>query len=230
MNKSWTQSPNFRLFIMLIVLITVFVVFLGMYLKSYFGYYKELYDYRNDIIDSITKDEENTIKPYYRYDDIHEGNLTAKVKVFEYADMSCQACKALQPEMQKLVNFYGTDKILHVWRDLPITGADNNIEAHQAVHCANDQGKFNEYKNSLYEYIGQYDQSLFISVADKLAMNKDEFSICMSTEKYKSTVEKNYREALRMGLDSTPTLFINDTEVTSNYTFENLRNIAEQTR
>lgn len=230
MNKSWIQSPNFRLFIMIIVLIIVFVLFLSMYLKSYFSYYKELYDYRNNIIDSITQNDEPIIKPYYRSDDIYQGNLTANITIFEYADMSCQACKELQPEMQKLINFYGTDKILHVWRDLPITGADNNIEAHQAVHCANDQDKFNEYKTSLYEHIGEYNQTLFIDLADKLGINKDEFATCLNTEQYKSTVENNYRDALRIGLDSTPTLFINGREVTSNYTFENLRNVTEQTR
>lgn len=230
MKKNWTGSANFRLFIMIIVLIIVFVLFLGMYLKSYFNYYMELSDYRNAIIDSITQSDEPTIKPYYRSDDIYEGNLTAKITIFEYADMSCQACKALQPEMQKLINFYGTDKILHVWRDLPITGAENNIEAHQAVHCANDQGKFNEYKSSLYEHIGGFNQALFIDLADKLGMNKDNFTSCLNSEQYKATVEKNYREALRFGLDSTPTLFINGKEVTSDYTFENLRNVTEQTR
>jgi len=230
MNKNWAQSPNFRLFLMIIVLIIVFVLFLAMYLKSYFSYYKELYDYRKGLIESLTQTDQPTVKPYYRSNDIYEGNLTAKITIFEYADMSCQACKALGPEMQKLINFYGTDKVLHVWRDLPITGADNNIEAHQAVHCANDQGKFNEYKDALYEHIGEYNQTLFLSTAEKLGLNKDDFATCLNTEQYKSTVENNYREALRLGLDATPTLFINGQQVTSNYTFENLRNVTEQTR
>src|SRR5690606_30301618 len=147
------------------------------------------------------------------------------IVVFEYGDFSCEACKQLQKTLGELKRFYGAQNMMIVWKDLPITVAPNNLLAHQAAHCANDQQAFPSYKPLLYENQAVFSRDLFIALAQQLNLDVAVFTECLDSEKHKSTVTGNFNDALRIGLDATPTLFINNREVQSGFNFENLRNI-----
>lgn len=228
MLKKLIQTPNGKLYLLLIVSLVVFAIFAVIYAKTYFAYYKELYNFRKDLISSLTQNEVR--KPEYVLGDPYEGSLNSKIVVFEYSDLSCEACKAVEPELKKMVDFYGPGKIALIWKDFPITPADENILAHESLHCANDQAAFTQYKELLYKNQSQYSKALFLQTAKELSLDQTEFTNCLETRKYQTVVENNYRDGLRIGLDSAPTIFINNTEVTNGYSFENFRKIAEQTK
>lgn len=222
------KSQNFKLYLLLLITGLVFGVFTFLYVKDYVGYYKELYTYRTRLIADLTGGE--VIKPTFSDGDPYIGNKLAKVVVFEYADFSCEACKSIQPEIKKLVDFYGPEKIMLIWKDLPITGADLNLTAHEAARCAGDQNKFFEYGDQLYAAQGTFSNELFTNIAANLSLNLDDFNMCLNGRKYSDVVENNYRDALQIGLSSAPTIFINNQQLNGGYTFESMRNIAESTK
>jgi protein-disulfide isomerase len=228
MFKKILQSQNGKLYILLSITAVIFVVFTVSYLRSYVSYYKELYTFRKNIIASLT--DENVPKPEYSKSDPYQGSLNARTVIFEYGDLSCEACKALQPTIKQLQDFYKPNNLVVIWKDFPITPTDLNIQAHEALHCANDQKYFAPYLAALYENQGQFTTTLFKDLAKKLSLNETTFNSCVDNRDYQSTVENNYREALRLGLDSTPTLFINNTQVNSGMSYEGLRNIIEKTK
>lgn len=228
MFKKILQSQNGKLYILLSVTAVIFLVFTYSYLRPYFSYYKELYNFRKNIVASLTN--QNVQKPEYVSGDPYQGSLNAKIVIFEYGDLSCEACKALQPVLKQIQDFYGPTKLVLIWKDFPITPTDQNIQAHEALHCADDQKKFPAYLAALYENQGLYSQTLFKDLAKKLSLNEEAFNSCIDDRNYQATVENNYRDALRIGLESTPTLFINNTQVNSGFSYEGLRSIIERTK
>ena len=91
----------------------------------------------------------------------------------------------------------------------------DSITAAQASYCAEDQGKYWEYHTILYTFqeIEGYDsgwanRDRLNSFAFTLNMNMDEFNDCMDSSKYQKRVKVNYDEAVKHGVQQTPTFII----------------------
>jgi len=91
----------------------------------------------------------------------------------------------------------------------------DSITAAQASYCAEDQGKYWEYHTMLYTFqeveaydSGWADRDRLNAFASSLDMNMDEFNECMDSSKYKNRVKANFDEAVRNGVQSTPTFII----------------------
>ena len=228
MLKEKLQSTNLKLYILLGIIVLLFVVFGIYFLKDYYSYYRELYAYRQRLVSALSS--EQVIKPVYNVNDPYSGNPRSKIVIFEYSDFSCEACRALQPIIQEVEKFYGENNILIIWKDLPISISPNNFMAHESAHCAFEQNAFKQYKSLLFEQQGKFSKELFIALAESLNLDTAKFTECLESEKYKDTVQINFEEALRIGLDSTPSLFINNQEVQYGFNFSNLRSIIESTK
>ncbi|MCC6639404.1 thioredoxin domain-containing protein [Candidatus Falkowbacteria bacterium] len=227
MNINW-QSTSVKLTLLLGVTIILLVGFLIAYSKTYIRYYLDLYNYRQDLVDKLTTKEIK--KPTYSPNDIALGNPKAKIVIFEYSDFSCEACKQIQKTMIDLVDFYGQNNILYIFKDLPASTNENNLLAHQAAHCAHDQNAFSAYKLTLYDHQGAFEKPLLIDYAKDLKLDEEKFTQCLEEERYKQTVLNNLNDALKLQLTGVPTLFINNQEVANNFTFNNLRGIIEQSK
>lgn len=228
MLKKLMQSVNGKLYLLLAITAAVFIFFTGSYLRSYYAYYKELYQFRKDLISSLTSVDVQ--KPEYAIGDPYQGTLNSKIVIFEYGDLSCEACKAVQPVVKQIQDLYGEKNIALIWKDFPITPLDTNIQAHESLHCADDQKQFGAYKDALYEHQGSYSLDAFLNTAKSLNLDMPKFTDCIQSGKYQTAVENNYREAIRIGLDSAPTLFINNTKVSGDFSLPNLRSIIEGTK
>lgn len=81
------------------------------------------------------------------------GNPYAKVTVIEFADFQCPYCKQFYSsiESQLIQNYVLTGKVKFVFRNFPFLGPDS-FTAAAGAYCANEQGKFWEYHNFLYEH------------------------------------------------------------------------------
>ena len=110
-------------------------------------------------------------------------------------------------------NYIETGKAKLVFVDLPFLGRDSP-KAAQASYCAEDQEKYWEYHAMLYNFqdghpdSGWADRDRLNSFAFSLDMNMDEFNECMDSSKYKNRVKANYDEAVRNGVQSTPTFIL----------------------
>jgi protein-disulfide isomerase len=99
-----------------------------------------------------------------------------------------------------------------VFVDLPFLGHDS-LTAAQATYCAEDQGRYWDYHNILYNFQEEIDngwasKDRLIAFAYNLDMNLDEFNYCMDSSKYNKRVKANYDEAIKQGVEATPTFII----------------------
>lgn len=100
----------------------------------------------------------------------------------------------------------------------------------EAVHCAQDQGKFWAYHDLLYEnYSGAYSREQLDGFARSLSLDMAAFSQCLDSKKYRSFVMASTQEGRRQGIKIIPTILINNQRTIEGFLpFEELRPILEE--
>jgi protein-disulfide isomerase len=144
------------------------------------------------------------------------GSESAPITIVKFGDYQCEACYYWFHNTRSTLidNYIETGKAKLVFMDLPFLGRDS-ITAAQASYCAEDQGKYWEYHTMLYTFqeveaydSGWADRDRLNAFASSLDMNMDEFNECMDSSKYKNRVKANFDEAVRNGVQSTPTFIL----------------------
>jgi len=143
------------------------------------------------------------------------GSESAPVTIIEFGDYQCEACYHWFHNTRDTLidNYIETGKAKLVFVDLPFLGRDSP-KASQASYCAEDQEKYWEYHTMLYTFqdghpdSGWADRDRLNSFAFSLDMNMDEFNDCMNSSKYQKRVKANYDEAVKNGVQQTPTFII----------------------
>ena len=144
------------------------------------------------------------------------GSESAPITIVKFGDYQCEACYHWFHNTRSTLidNYIETGKAKLVFLDLPFLGRDS-ITAAEASYCAEDQGKYWEYHTMLYTFqeveaydSGWADRDRLNAFASSLNMNMDEFNECMDSSKYKNRVKANFDEAVRNGVQSTPTFIL----------------------
>jgi protein-disulfide isomerase len=144
---------------------------------------------------------------------------SSKVTVVEFADYQCPACGFIAPGLQELKETY-KDRVTFVFRDFPLNIHKNAVKAAQMAHIANEQGKFWEMHDKLFasqsEWENEEDPSdMFVGYAAELNMKTEGIKAKLGTDLYKDRITADIRDGELLGVNSTPTFFINNTIVRS---------------
>ena len=81
----------------------------------------------------------------------------------------------------------------------------------------------NETENS-----GAFSVANLISFAEKVGLNKETFSECLWSEKYKNEVAKDLEDGKAAGVTGTPTVFINGKKQEGLLSFESYKQIIDE--
>ncbi|PLW79647.1 hypothetical protein C0585_06650 [Candidatus Woesearchaeota archaeon] len=158
----------------------------------------------------------NLVKP--AYPDVYvprpvEGNADAKVTLTEFSDYECPACKVAYFDVQRLLDEY-SDDIKIEYKHLPLRSIHPYAQkAAEAAECANDQGKFWEYTDLLFKNSPELSKTHLKVYAEETGLNKS-FEACLESGSKEKVVETDFREALRLGIQGTPTFFVNGEQMT----------------
>lgn len=143
------------------------------------------------------------------------GDSSAKVTIVEFADFQCPFCDRLQkdsfPSIKK--DYIDTGKVQYYYRNYAFLGQESTWAA-EAASCANEQGKFWEYHDYLFNHQGQENGGTFSKdnlkkFAADLGLDSGKFNNCLDTDKYKSAVEQDTSQGQQAGVNGTPALFVN---------------------
>lgn len=152
-----------------------------------------------------------------------KGNPEAKVTVVEVADFQCPACAQAHPYIKALVDAH-PDDLYFVYRHFPLSQHKNAFTASEASEAAGDQGKFWEMYDILYQKQSDWEGSdasidKFTEYAKELGLNTEQFKKDLTDHKFKDIVQKDLDNGIKIGINSTPTFFINGKEYTGNFTY-----------
>lgn len=143
------------------------------------------------------------------------GTAEAKVVIREFSDFQCPACRAFSFNINQFMGEYG-GKVKHIFYDFPLVSIHkNSLGASMAARCAETQGKFWEYHDMLFDRQKNWEASqnpdeVFVGYAKELNLDENSLRICLDEKRYESVVKKNLDKTNELGLNSTPTIFIND--------------------
>jgi protein-disulfide isomerase len=96
------------------------------------------------------------------------------------------------------------------WRDFPYRGQES-VNAAVAARAAQAQGRFWEYHDLLYDsqFSGFGDENL-LALAEKANLDMRRFESDYNSARYAGLVQKDFQEGQRIGVNGTPTFFVND--------------------
>jgi protein-disulfide isomerase len=137
------------------------------------------------------------------------GSASAPVTIVEFSDYQCPFCQRLEPTMKRILDTYG-DQVRLVWKDFPLTAIHPHaVAAAESAHCAGDQGRFWDYADRLFANQRALQPSDLKKYAADLGLDAAKFDRCLDGSKYSQRVQESLAEGARLGLNSTPTLFVN---------------------
>jgi protein-disulfide isomerase len=137
------------------------------------------------------------------------GPADAKVTVVEFSDFQCPFCGRFFPTLKQVQQNYG-DKARIVYRQYPLTNLHPNaFKAAEASLCANDQGKFWEMHDAMFQDQGRLAVKELKASAGRLGLNQKKFDTCLDTGRHTEQVQNDMAEGSRFGVTGTPALFIN---------------------
>lgn len=142
------------------------------------------------------------------------GDLSkAKVVLVEYSDFECPFCSRHHPTLLDIFDDYGSD-IAWVYRHFPLAFHPEANPSALASECANEQGKFWEYADALFENQDQLGDAYYKSLAKELGLKTTQFNDCLDTAKYQDVIDADVASGRAAGVSGTPATFINGTMVT----------------
>lgn len=160
-----------------------------------------------------------------------KGNPDAKVKMVEYSDFQCPACKQFVPVVEEILEQHG-DNLSFEYRHFPLVNIHQNaIPAAIAAEAAGQQGKFFEMHDKLFDNQTVWSNSAvpsryFEQYAEELGLDVELFKTHLKSSIISDAVRDSFNEARDLGLTSTPSFFLNGEKM--NYeTFEEFRGAIE---
>ena len=143
------------------------------------------------------------------------GDPGAPITIIEFGDYQCHQCynwfHNTKPEITS--EYIDTGKANLIFVDLAFLGQDSP-KAAQATYCAEDQGMYWEYHDTLYSSQeskidgGWANNERLKAFAFSLGLDMDLFESCLDSEKYSKRVEYNIQQAVSHGIKGTPGFFI----------------------
>lgn len=140
------------------------------------------------------------------------GNPEAKVTIVEFADYQCPHCKTASQLIKRLARrFEGKVKV--VYMDRLVTHSPVSRLVAQGGVCAHKKGKFWEYHDLAYVRQAKLNTSSPMDLAGEVGLDRKEFEGCLKSEEAAAKVKAAEREAERLQINSTPTVFVNGKRV-----------------
>lgn len=148
------------------------------------------------------------------------GSPTATVTVEEFADFQCPTCAQVHTMMKNIQSTYG-NRIKFIYRNFPLTQIHKNAEAASiAAEAAGQQGRFWDMQNQLYTSQPSWSNlapaeasAAFAEYAGKIGLDVEKFKTDMLGMMTKKRVDDDVARARALGVNSTPTLYINGKNV-----------------
>ncbi len=177
--------------------------------------------YRAKLPHPLTIPEDKSVSREGDAESMHvRGNANAQVTLEEFGDFQCPPCGSISGFLDELVKEYDPHLRI-VFRNLPLEMHQHAREAALAAEAAGLQGRFWEMHDVLYREQATWSKAdnpreLFDSYAGMIGLNVDQFKKDMEGEKARARVDSDQERANSLGVQMTPTVFINDHQMSPN--------------
>ncbi|MCX6816146.1 MAG: DsbA family protein [Candidatus Aenigmarchaeota archaeon] len=139
-----------------------------------------------------------------------QGDANAKVTIIEFSDFQCPFCERFYTQTlpQIETDYIKTGKVNLVFRNWPLPMHEQATPAANAIECAEEQGKFWEYHNKLFENQQSLGDVSFKQWAADLGLDTTKFNSCYDSKKFNYEIQQDLSDGSTAGVTGTPTFFI----------------------
>lgn len=135
------------------------------------------------------------------------GNAQAPITIVEFADFQCPYCSRAAATLEKVVGAY-QGKVRVVFRHFPLSFHEKAPKAAEAGACADEQGKFWEMHDALFES-QELEPDALKAQAQKLGLDAAKFDECLDSGRTAALVKRDMAAGQKAGVTGTPAFFIN---------------------
>jgi protein-disulfide isomerase len=154
-----------------------------------------------------------------------KGNPNASVTVVQFTDFECPACAQTHPTVEKLIAEFGS-QVKFVIRDFPLEQHKHARKAAEAAEIAREQGKYWEYIAILYKNQHSLEIEELRDYAVSIGLDREEFATALNSGKFAQQVERDFADGDKIGVDSTPSFFVNG-RLVNGFSYEAIKAAVE---
>lgn len=134
------------------------------------------------------------------------GDPNAPLTIYEWSDFECPFCGKFYTETLPtlITDYVDTGKVNMVFMHFPLSFHPQAKPSALASECANDQGKFWEYHDLLFENQASLSADNYVKWATDLGLNTQTFNECMSSGKYNSLIDEEFSLGQEYYITGTP--------------------------
>ena len=140
------------------------------------------------------------------------GSPDAPVTIIEYASMTCPHCahfhETTYPEMKK--KYIDTGKVRFIFREFPLDALA--AAGSMLARCAGSD-KYFPMIETLFsqqrEWVVQKPLAPMLGIAKQAGFTQQSFDECLANQQMLTALEEGRNRATKLGVNSTPTFFIN---------------------
>jgi protein-disulfide isomerase len=160
-------------------------------------------------------------------DDPVRGNPAAPITIVEFSDYQCPFCARVNPTLAKIRETYG-DRVKIVFKDYPLPNHPQAPKAAEAARCAGEQKKYWEMHDAMFANQRALEVPALKQTARAIGLDGGSFDQCLDSGKWAAAVTAGSELGERMGVNSTPTLYVNGRAVIGAMPFENFKSIIDE--
>jgi protein-disulfide isomerase len=165
------------------------------------------------------------------------GSPSAPLEVIEFADFECPGCGQFatltEPDIRtKLVN---TGKIRIRFMDYPLPMHRNTWDASLAAACANDQGKFWELHDAIFQNQDRWNgettkrpRPVLAGLAKAVGLDMSKYDACMDADTHRAKVQAHLQEAERQQITQTPTFVIGGKRIPGALPYDTFKKLVDE--
>ncbi|MCK4918816.1 MAG: DsbA family protein [Candidatus Pacebacteria bacterium] len=160
--------------------------------------------------------------------DAIKGSADAEVTIIEFSDFECSYCKEAKNVLDEVLESYPEQvKLVYKHFPLPPSEHENAQKAAEASECANDQEKFWEMYNLMFEDQSKLTIPDLKNNAKVLKLDVAEFNECLDSDKYAQKVYDDLDIGLNYGVRGAPAFFVNDQFLSGILSIEEFKNVID---
>ena len=186
---------------------------------------------RGSYVDHLMIAENEYLKAYENSQQIHfrvdplsrKGPVKGIINIVEFADYLCPHCRVMSEELNRFVNKY-PDEVSVTYRHYPLD-QDCNPAITQPFHrgscllsyasyCALKQNKFWDLHHTIFEHQDTFlknkgaSKEDVLNLSSNIGLSRTFMAACMEDKETKQAVSMDVQEANELGINSTPTIYI----------------------
>jgi uncharacterized membrane protein len=169
--------------------------------------------------DRFSKDEQGraTFDAVIRPDDPYRGGGEgATMTLVYFSDLECPGCYEFEHFLVDVVEPLFAGHLRVIYKHFPLQSTHPNAEtAAWALEAGRLQGRFEQVHSALLERYGELEGIDYPALAGELGLDPERFERDMASPAVRARVAEDERLGESLGVDATPTVFLNRREVDS---------------